>query len=155
MQEIVYQSLSGTNRPDIFGDQIVVNEFDEVTHFNDKMLIGATHLRLDEIVKTVHQLGGLSIASHVDRPSYSILSQLGFVPPDLELDALEVSYRSSPESFQGHVPGGEALPIVQSSDAHFHSDIGKVYTSFIMDIPCVQEIRLAFKALSGRRVFVH
>lgn len=152
MQDIVYQHLSGSNRPDVFGDQIVVNEFDEVAHFNDKLLIGATQLKLHEVVDQVHRLGGLSIASHVDRPSYSILSQLGFIPPDLELDALEVSYRSSPESFMGCVPGGERLSLITSSDAHFNSDIGKVYTSFLIEIPSVEEIRMAFRGQSGRRV---
>jgi PHP family Zn ribbon phosphoesterase len=140
------------NRPDVFGEQVAVNEFDEVVHFNDRLLIGATQLKLDEVVHHVHRLGGLSIASHVDRPSYSILSQLGFIPQDLELDALEVSYRSSPESYMGCVPGGEKLSVITSSDAHFNSDIGKVYTSFLIEIPNVEEIRMAFQEQSGRRV---
>ena len=29
MQEVVYRHLRGTNRPEIFGDQVVANEFDE------------------------------------------------------------------------------------------------------------------------------
>jgi len=146
MQEIVYRHLEGMNSPDIFGEQVIVNEFDEVEGFNDKMLIGGTGLKLEEIVTEVHRLGGLSIASHVDRPSYSIISQLGFIPPDLDLDAVEISYRTN------SIPEVKELPIIRSSDAHFHSDIGKVYTSFFIETPSVYEIRMALLGECGRRV---
>ena len=91
MQSIVYNYLKGANRLELFGDQVAANEFDEVERFNDRMLINATQLGLHDIVMETHRLGGLGIASHGDRPSYSILSQLGFIPPDLKLDALEIS----------------------------------------------------------------
>ncbi|MBN2062122.1 MAG: PHP domain-containing protein [Deltaproteobacteria bacterium] len=152
MQDIIYKNLRGTNRPDIFGDQLIVNEFDEVEGISDKMLIGATDLRVDEIVKETHRLGGLSIASHIDRPSYSIISQLGFIPPDLELDAVELSPLASREDFSDQIPAHGNLPIVRSSDAHFQRDIGKVHTSFIVEYPNVDEIRMALKQNSGRRV---
>jgi len=146
MQEIVYRHLEGMNSPDIFGEQVIVNEFDEVEGFNDKMLIGGTGLKLEEIVTEVHRLGGLSIASHVDRPSYSIISQLGFIPPDLDLDAVEISYRTN------SIPEVKELPIIRSSDAHFPSDIGKVYTSFFIETPSTYEIRMALQGECGRRV---
>jgi 3',5'-nucleoside bisphosphate phosphatase len=91
MQERIYGALNGTNRPEVFGDQVRANEFDEVEGFNDRLLIGAVDLGLKEIISNIHKLGGLSIASHIDRPSYSLLSQLGFVPPGVDLDAVEVS----------------------------------------------------------------
>ena len=99
MQAIVYAGLQGTNRPDIFGEQVVVNEFDEVERFNDRMLIASMQSGIDAIVREVHKLGGIVVASHVDRPSYSIISQLGFIPAGLELDAVEISSRSNIESF--------------------------------------------------------
>ena len=64
MQEIVYDHLKGTNRPEFFGDQVVANEFDEVEGFNDHLLIGASGLGLIDIIDNVHKLGGISIASH-------------------------------------------------------------------------------------------
>ena len=152
MQEIVYENLDGTNRPDLFGDQVVANEHDEVEGYNDRMLIGATRLRLAEIVSEVHRLGGLSIASHVDRPSYSLLGQLGFVPQDLRLDALEVSYHVRRDHFAGRESEIDDLPVITSSDAHFKRDIGKVHTTFYVEIPSVDEIRMAFKKERGRRV---
>ena len=152
MQEWVYSRLRGTNRPELFGDQVVANEFDEVEGFNDRLLIGAVQISLAELVKQVHRLGGLSIASHVDRPSFSILSQLGFVPKDLNLDALEVSVHTDRESARKKIPGVEDYALLSFSDAHFLSDVGTASTSFLMEAPCVSEIRLALKEQEGRRV---
>ncbi len=152
MQDIVYQHLDGVNRPELFGDQVIANEFDEVEGFNDRLLIGATGIGLQEIVGEVHRLGGLSIASHVDRPSFSILSQLGFIPPDLGLDALEVSHPETWESMGNDTPGIGGLPIVTSSDAHFLTDIGRVYTLFVLYAPDIEEIRKALHGESGRKV---
>lgn len=152
MQDVVYCHLKGTNRPELFGDQVVVNEFDEVESFNDRLLIGATQLGLDDIVREVHRLGGLSIASHVDRPSFSIMSQLGFIPPDLELDALEISRHLKRASIPDKIPEAETFPIVTFSDAHFLDDIGRPYTSFLIETPNVNEIRMALQKRSGRRI---
>jgi len=152
MQDLVYGHLKGTNRPELFGDQVVANEFDEVEGFNDHLLIGAVQISLSEVVKEVHRLGGLSIASHVDRPSFSILSQLGFVPQDLELDGLEVSVHTDRESAKREIPRVASYALLSSSDAHFLGDIGKANTSFLIEAPCVAEIRLALIEQGGRRV---
>jgi len=152
MQDIVYRHLKGTNRPELFGDQVIANEFNEVDGFNDRLLIGATSMGVEEIVKETGRLGGLSIASHVDRPSFSILGQLGFIPPDLELDAIEVSDSSRWEAMHHEAIGVEKLPVVTSSDAHFLSDIGKVYTLLFLEAPNIEEMRMALPGKSGRKV---
>ncbi|MEI6124964.1 MAG: hypothetical protein WCQ99_00275 [Pseudomonadota bacterium] len=147
MQQAVYASLPGTNRPDLFGDQVVANEFDEVEGFNDRRLIGATQLTLPDIIRQVHGLGGLSIASHIDRPSYSILSQLGFIPPDIALDALEISPGAVPPA-----TGAQTYQLLSFSDAHAVADIGRVVTRFLLEAPTLDEIRLALASAEGRRV---
>jgi PHP family Zn ribbon phosphoesterase len=152
MQALVYAHLKGTNRPELFGDQIVVNEFDEVEGFNDRLLIGAAQLRLHDVVKEVHRLGGISIASHVDRPSFSILSQLGFIPDDLALDGVEVSRHVDPRSARTAVPEIGSRPLVASSDAHFLDDIGMPATLFHLETPTLDELRLALANRAGRGV---
>lgn len=152
MQEIIYRHLRGTNRPELFGDQVVANEFDEVDGFNDRLLIGAARIGLHEVVKEVHRLGGLSIASHVNKESFSLLSQLGFVPPDLEMDALEVSRHMERGAVNRELPAAGGFPIVSFSDAHFPDEIGSPHTSFWLDSPCIDEIRMALRGQSGRRV---
>lgn len=152
MQEIVYANLPGINQPEVFGHQVIANEHDEVLGENPRQLIGATQLGLHEIVKKAHRLGAICISSHVDRPSYSLIGQLGFIPNDLNLDGVEVSHRVSLKRARETVPGIENYPCVTASDAHFLDDIGKVWTDFIIAAPTVKEIQLALRGKKGRRI---
>ena len=152
MQEFVYAHLPGENQAEVFGYQVIANEKDEVCGEVSRLLIGASRLSLQDIVVKIHKLGGLSIASHVDRPSYGIIGQLGFIPEDLSLDGLEVSYRVALNEVRKKVPGVLNFPCIASSDAHFPDDIGKVKTVFTLAAPTFEEIRLALKGQDGRKI---
>ena len=153
LQEIVYEKLlPGENDEKRFGEQIVVNELDEVLEFNNRLLIGATTMSAQEIVSIVHSLGGLAVASHIDKEAFSVISQLGFIPPDLEFDALEMSPNTDRAAAEGAFPDYSSFTWISSSDAHYLTDIGKRTTSFFMNEPTIAEMALAFKNLDGRRV---
>ncbi|MBI5098566.1 MAG: PHP domain-containing protein [Nitrospirae bacterium] len=153
MEDIVCENLQpGENDEKLFGEQIVVNEKDEVLDFNKRLLIGATSLSAQKIVNTIHSLGGLAIASHVDRDAFSILSQLGFIPDDLEFDALEMSPNTERGKADLLFSGYKSFSWITSSDAHWLKDIGRRTTSFIMNEPTLEEIKLTFKSIDGRRV---
>lgn len=152
MQDYVYKNLTGDNKPEVFGYQVVANEHDEVLGENPRLLIGATQLGIYDIVEKTHRLGGLSLSSHVDRTAYGIIGQLGFIPPDLKIDGVEVSYRVPLEKAGDEVPGIGKLPCITASDAHFLDDIGKVWTIFVMAKPTTHEIQRALLGKNGRRV---
>ena len=152
MQEFVYAHLPGENQAEVFGYQVIANEKDEVCGEVSRLLIGASRLSLQDIVVKIHKLGGLSIASHVDRPSFGIIGQLGFIPEDLSLDGLEVSYRVPLNEVRKKVPGILNFPCISSSDAHFPDDIGKIKTVFTLAAPTFEEIRLALKGQDGRKI---
>jgi len=152
MQEIVYENLPGENDTNLWGDQIVANENNEVIYENVQLLIGATTLSLYEIVKKVHALDGICIASHIDRPAFGLISNLGFIPPDLNFDGLEISYRMEIKTARETIPGIDKYSCVTSSDAHYLHDIGKVWTGFFIKSPTFNEIRLALHNLEGRRL---
>ena len=154
MQGYVYQHLPGENKPEVFGYQIVADEYDEVLGENSRLLIGATQSGLQEIVDQTHLLGGISLTSHVDRTAYSIIGQLGFIPSDLNIDGVEVSKRIELKKARETVPGIGAFPCVTSSDAHFLEDIGKVWTVFLMAEPTFGEIRRALSCEDGRGIVV-
>jgi hypothetical protein len=44
-------------------------------------------------------LGGIVIGAHVNKTKNSLISQLGFIPPDLKLDAIELSKHITREAF--------------------------------------------------------
>lgn len=121
LQKIVYKNLPPiNNRKDIFGEQIIYNDKDEKIGEIDQLLLTATALSAYEVLEIVDQLGGVCYPAHIDRPSYSIISNLGFIPPDLAIKNIEISKKANKLSFQKTYP---SLRIIQSSDAHYLEDI--------------------------------
>ncbi|MGQ9533628.1 MAG: PHP domain-containing protein [bacterium] len=152
LQEFVYENLPAENNtPEIFGEQIIANEFDGVEGYNDRLLIGASNLTTKEIVDKIHKLNGIAIASHIDRESYSLIGQLGFIPEDLGIEAVEISPNITLNDALKKFPEIERFPIVRSSDAHFLEDIGKAITNFLIEEPTIEEIKMALKNERGRK----
>lgn len=150
LQDHIYENLPGENDEEAFGMQVIVNEKEEVLGFNKKLLIGATTIPLEEIIQIIHSFEGIAIASHIDRESFSIISQLGFIPDNLELDALEISPAISFEEAKKRFKNN--YPITCSSDAHFPDDIGKSFTTFLLKEGTVAEIKKALKNEDGRKL---
>jgi len=152
VQTVVYEHLPGENDEKAFGCQVAVNEQEEVVSFNKKLLIGATTLSLEAVVDLIHSRGGIAVASHIDREAYSIMSQLGFVPPGLALDALEVSPATGVDEARQRFPGLDHLPFIGSSDAHSLDGIGSSSTEFLMEDAGIDEVKLALAGREGRKV---
>ncbi len=92
MGELLENSLPPIkNRPDIFGEQVIMNEVDEKTGEIEKLLINATMLGIEEVKREVENLGGVCIAAHIDREKNGIVAILGCVPDELGFSTLEVS----------------------------------------------------------------
>ncbi len=133
---------------------MIVNEKDEVLAINKKLLIGATTLTLEKVVELIHSFNGLAVAAHVDREGFSIIGQLGFIPPGLPLDALEISPRTSVEEAESRFPQCNDYPLITSSDAHYLDDIGKSSTTFLIEEVSIKEMKLAFTGREGRKVLL-
>lgn len=150
LQQIIYENLAGENDEETFGLQVVVNERGEVLGFNKKLLIGACALSVEEVVSLIHSLNGLAIASHIDREAFSLIAQLGFIPENLEFDALEISpalsYGEAQQKFK------LTYPLVSFSDAHFLREMGRGLTLFYIEEGNIQEIKKAFLNKDGRKV---
>ncbi|MCX5820287.1 MAG: histidinol-phosphatase, partial [Deltaproteobacteria bacterium] len=152
LQDIVYSHLPGINDESRFGCQVIVNELDEVEGFNERLLIGATELALADLVRHVHDFGGLTVASHIDRESFSVISQLGFVDPEIPFDALEISGRTGLADARRKYPALAGYPFLTSSDAHRCEEIGSGYTEILLGKPSVHELKMAFSGQRGRRI---
>ena len=133
-------------------DQVIVNDDDEVTGYSTHFLLAATRLNVQEVVGLIHEHGGLAIASHIDRESFSLISQLGFIPPDLELDALEVSPLLPIKEARAAFAPDARLPLVGFSDAHRPEEIGRASTAFLLASPTLSEVRMALRGERGRKV---
>jgi anti-sigma regulatory factor (Ser/Thr protein kinase) len=88
----------------------------------------------------------------VDREGFGIIGQLGFIPPGLPLDAIEVSQRTplalARASF---APKGER-PILCASDAHEPKDVARAATYILMEKATLQELRHAMAGEDGRTI---
>lgn len=135
--EIVYENLPDiSNRPDIFGEQLIFNEADEIIGKEEKLLINSTNLSTYRLYQQMREAGGAYIPCHIDRPSYSIVSNLGFIPEDLPVRTVELSCNSSEQIKQAY----RQYRILINSDAHELGDISEpihsieIFDNFNKDI---------------------
>lgn len=151
-QDSVYEHLPPLpNRPDSFGAQFVVDAEGEFVRENDRLLLASVDLSLEDIVSEVRDLGGLCIPAHVDRPSFSLIANLGFVPPGLDFAALELSRLTGPETAMQRFPELRKYTLIVSGDAHRLSEMQRQTMVKVQDVN-VTELRMAFGGRKGRRL---
>jgi len=107
------------NRVDIFGNQTIYDEKDNIAGTIERMLIAPTSISFDTLYEMTHKHGGAFIPAHIDRSSFSVISNLGFIPPHLEINTVEISQggleRGFCEKQSDQFKGKKAI---FSSDAH-------------------------------------
>lgn len=141
-----------SNDPELFGYQVQVDEYEQIVYEESRWLFGALSKPVGELCTFVHSLGGIFIPSHIDRQKNSLYSQLGFLPADLEADALEISRMTAPGIFEKSHPETSRFTIIRSSDAHTPDQIGMATTTFLMEKASFGELREALMGADGRRV---
>lgn len=113
------------NKEEIFGRQLLMDADDEITRKVEGLLITATNLSIEEVFKVIEGAGGIAIPAHIDRDSYSILSNLGVIPEDLPVTNIELSGKCDMESFLSEYPELKEFGVLQNSDAHYLWDISE------------------------------
>ena len=106
------------NKPVFFGDQLVMNEDDEVIDREDALLIGATDLSLEDCAAKVRAVGGVPVPAHINRGSNGLLVNLGLMPSSPTFTTVEV-WRHLPCPLEPM----ENKHVLHSSDAHYLQDI--------------------------------
>lgn len=140
------------NKPETFGDQVIVDKDEMIVGEEKYLLINALSATLNEIEKKVHEIGGMVVPAHVDRPYYGLFSQLGFIPNGFKAEAFELSKNANLEHWKNNGKLPIHASIIQSSDAHFPNQIGEVFTIFNIEEPSFKEIKMALKQENGRSI---
>ena len=154
-QALTWQGIIFNHLPDLpnpeetFGAQFVVDANGEYIRTETRLLITSTDLTLNEVVQRVRQLGGLAIPAHVDRPMASLLVNLGFVPPGLDVPALELFRLTKPSDAIAKWPELAHWPLIRASDAHQLSEMTPALRLHINE-PTLAELSLAFAHKDGR-----
>ncbi len=129
----VYDSLPDiANKPEIMGDQPIVDEKDEILGFAEKTLYGASSLNIHALLEEIHQGGGLCIPAHIARPSHSLISQLGFIP-DEDFDAVELRKGDEPV-LRGN------YPVLTNSDSHYLETIGTIFNEIELEALTIENL---------------
>jgi 3',5'-nucleoside bisphosphate phosphatase len=123
-QGAVFDHLPARRNPEeMLGAQYVVNAAGDYMRTEERLLATGVDLPLDEVVRRVTELGGAAIPAHIDRPSYSLLANLGFVPPELKVPAFEIFRLSDPQKLRAAHPELRGRTLIRGGDAHCLADL--------------------------------
>ena len=139
------------NNEDHFGAQFVVDATGEYMRRNERLLVTSTDMSLEMVVAMVGDLGGLALPAHVDRPAFSLIANLGFVPPGLDVPAMEIFRFSQVSEVRRRFPQTRGFTMVVNGDAHRLNEM-MARTMFKIAAPTIAELVLALRGENGRRV---
>ncbi|MBQ5950574.1 MAG: PHP domain-containing protein [Lachnospiraceae bacterium] len=113
------------NRPEIYGDQILVDAEDQPVGTLDTLLITASGVSFDELPDLMEQYGGIFFPAHIDRSANSLLAILGAVPEDTDFPFFEVYHVGLYDDLVEKHPKLAGRPWLHNSDAHYLWDIAE------------------------------
>ncbi|ABX44143.1 PHP domain-containing protein [Lachnoclostridium phytofermentans] len=115
----VYEHLIKVkNKESIFGNQLVVDEDEKVVEREEYLLINATTIGFSDVYEIVTAYRGVMIPAHIDKNSNSVISNLGFLPPDSRFSCVEFTKLENRELFVPNNPYLHQCNVISDSDAH-------------------------------------
>lgn len=147
----VYERLLPVkNREDIFGRQLIYDCEDQISSTVENLLINSTTISFDNLWELVGSYGGVMFPAHIDKSSNSLISNLGFVPPDSRFAAAELKDIKKLHELMKMNPYLETCKIISNSDAHYLEDIKEPYFT----ITAVEKTaRAVIKSLASKNLF--
>ena len=106
------------NRPDIFGEQLLMDADDEIVGRQDILLTTASSISVEEVLPLARSFGGTAFPAHIDRDSYSVTAALGDIPP-VGFQAVEITARGDVPALVARYPEAVGKPLLLNSDAHY------------------------------------
>ena len=106
------------NRAEIFGEQLILDEDDNVLGKEQRMLLVASGVSVEEVVSLAKQHNGIAVAAHIDREENGMVAILGTVTEDFSV--VEISATAT-KQIQCYTTGRK---VITNSDAHTLEDIG-------------------------------
>ena len=120
----VYEKLLPIpNDERIFGRQLVMDVEEHILEKPEKLLINATTISFDTVYGLMEEYHGLMIPAHLDKKTTSLLSNLGFIPPDSRFAVAELANLANLHQLRKKHPYLHTCNIISNSDAHYLQDI--------------------------------
>lgn len=111
------------NRPDIFGEQLILDDKDNIIGKQEKLLTLASSISINEVQPLVDSYGGVCYPAHIDRSSYSVLSNLGMITEDMGFAAVEMTAEADRDALVRMHPILDGVTVFVDSDAHYLENI--------------------------------
>lgn len=120
----VYEKLMKfPNDAEIFGRQQIYDSSDRVCGEEPYLLINATDISFDELWELVRTYDGVMFPAHVEKNANSLISNLGFIPPDSRFQTAEIKDLKKLHEMRKAHPYLAHCHIISNSDAHYLEDI--------------------------------
>jgi len=140
------------NDPEYFGDQVVVDESEQIADLEPIALINSSRWSFDELLAKAKEVNGFAFPAHVDADSYSIIGQLGFIPENDQITALGITAKCDDSKLKNKFSYLKKYNLIRNSDAHYLKDIGSGITEFYLKSPSLEEIILACNNIGDRKI---
>ncbi len=133
------------NRTDIFGEQYIMDDEDNIIGTDENLLSVATTITLDEAPDIVESFGGVCYPAHIDRQSNGLLAVLGDFPETPHFNTAEVHDREKADEMAQKY----GKKIVISSDAHCLWDIKEQEDFFELECKEENSVEQIIKIIRG------
>ena len=131
------------NDPKAFGDQFLCDENDEVIGTFPTLLISATDISFDKVGEAIKPFNGVMIPAHIDKNSFSLMSNLGFVPPDSEFKCFELANMGNLHKLQEANPYLKNCNVITDSDAHYIDRINEAINALYAESNSIDDVLAA------------
>ena len=119
------QYLDVMNVPEIFGEQLIMDEDDNIIGKEDTLLINATQIGFEQVFGLTEKYGGVMIPAHVEKKANSLLANLGAVPEDSRFTCFEMKHIGYREQISEEHPYFKKCRMITNSDAHYLENINE------------------------------
>lgn len=123
------------NKAEIYGEQLILNEYDEPVGSEELLLVNATSIPIEEVPQLVRRYHGLVFPAHIDKNAFSILASLGFIPPEYGFTTVEVYHPDTFFTTESQRQIAAPYRVITDSDAHYLWDISEAVRTLELDSP--------------------
>ena len=122
------------NRPNFFGEQLILDGEDNVIGSEEYLLTNATSISIEDVYSHVSKFGGVCYPAHIDRSSNGLIAILGTVPQNSDFTFYELRDADNIDSCCEQYSLNKSNIIV-SSDAHNLESIRDKENYFLLTSP--------------------
>lgn len=153
-KELYDSLLPLPNDPEFFGDQVIIDEKENILGMEQRALANSSQWDLQTAVDKALEYGGYCVPAHIDAEANSILGQLGFLPREPQFELLGISAKLDLPMFLAQEPALGSKVFLRCSDAHYLSDLGSGSSRLYVQNASVAELSLAARGLEERKIVI-